>query len=199
MFRAHLLDYFKSGYDRGHMVPAADAKQSQQAMDETFLLTNIAPQVGDGFNRHYWAYVEAFVRNLTTSFEDVYVFTVPLFLPKRDGRDGKFRVTYEMIAPQGQPPSIAVPTHFAKVVLASKPGSGGGSRLFGSSQQAPPPPSASSANADASSLVPAQVLMQKEWSLGAFVLPNEVIPDETKLTDFVVPGTSSLALLALRL
>lgn len=34
------------------MVPAADAKISQQAMDETFYLSNIAPQVGDGFNRH---------------------------------------------------------------------------------------------------------------------------------------------------
>jgi hypothetical protein len=33
-------------------VPAADAKISQQAMNETFYLTNIAPQVGDGFNRH---------------------------------------------------------------------------------------------------------------------------------------------------
>lgn len=33
-------------------VPAADAKISQQAMDETFYLSNIAPQVGDGFNRH---------------------------------------------------------------------------------------------------------------------------------------------------
>lgn len=71
MFRSHLLDYFKSGYgtlssfsrfergtdecvrvDRGHMVPAADAKMSQRAMDETFLLSNVAPQVGDGFNRH---------------------------------------------------------------------------------------------------------------------------------------------------
>lgn len=41
------------------MVPAADAKQSQQAMSETFLLSNIAPQVGEGFNRHYWAYLEA--------------------------------------------------------------------------------------------------------------------------------------------
>lgn len=43
---------FRSGYDRGHMVPAADAKISQQAMDETFYLSNIAPQVGEGFNRH---------------------------------------------------------------------------------------------------------------------------------------------------
>lgn len=33
-------------------VPAADAKVSQEAMDETFLLSNIAPQVGVGFNRH---------------------------------------------------------------------------------------------------------------------------------------------------
>ena len=52
MFRAKLQDYFRSGYDRGHMVPAADAKSSQDAMDETFLLSNIAPQVGVGFNRH---------------------------------------------------------------------------------------------------------------------------------------------------
>ena len=33
-------------------VPAADCKIDQAAMDETFLLTNIAPQVGVGFNRH---------------------------------------------------------------------------------------------------------------------------------------------------
>jgi len=52
VFRAKLQDYFRSGYDRGHMVPAADAKLSQDAMDETFLLSNIAPQVGVGFNRH---------------------------------------------------------------------------------------------------------------------------------------------------
>ena len=50
-FRAKVLDYVKSGYDRGHMVPAGDAKSSQEAMDETFLLTNVAPQVGNGFNR----------------------------------------------------------------------------------------------------------------------------------------------------
>jgi DNA/RNA endonuclease G (NUC1) len=47
-----LMKDFRSGYDRGHMVPAADAKISQGAMDETFFLSNVAPQVGDGFNRH---------------------------------------------------------------------------------------------------------------------------------------------------
>ena len=108
MFRAKLADYFRSGYDRGHMfvnvlllilsalttvsrVPAADAKISQEAMDETFYLTNIAPQVGAGFNRHYWAYVEDWCRRLTGSFQDVYVFTIPLYLPKLDA-DGKWRV-----------------------------------------------------------------------------------------------------------
>lgn len=50
-FRAKLADYFKSNYDRGHMVPAADVKFDQEAMNETFYLTNISPQVGDGFNR----------------------------------------------------------------------------------------------------------------------------------------------------
>lgn len=47
------------------MVPAADAKQSQVAMSETFLLSNIAPQVGEGFNRHYWAYLEAVRRAIS--------------------------------------------------------------------------------------------------------------------------------------
>ncbi|KAI0928240.1 hypothetical protein AcW1_005547 [Taiwanofungus camphoratus] len=119
LFRAKLQDYFKSGYDRGHMVPAADAKSSQAAMDETFFLTNIAPQVGVGFNRHYWAYLEDWCRRLTSSFADVYVFTIPLYLPKLDS-DGKWRVHHEVI---GSPPNVAVPTHFAKVVLTSKPSS----------------------------------------------------------------------------
>jgi len=77
-------------------------------MNETFLLSNIAPQVGEGFNRHCmhhihslsllglirvsdWAYLEDWCRRLTGSFSDVYVFTVPLYLPHRDA-DGKWRV-----------------------------------------------------------------------------------------------------------
>ena len=82
-------------------------------MDETFLLSNIAPQVGVGFNRHCtvfiffesfvnanklprrvfvdWAYLEDWCRRLTKSFADVYVFTIPLYLPQKD-KDGKSRV-----------------------------------------------------------------------------------------------------------
>ncbi|QRV90099.1 DNA/RNA non-specific nuclease [Ceratobasidium sp. AG-Ba] len=151
-FRARLQDYYRSGYDRGHMVPAADAKMSQEAMDETFLLSNIAPQVGVGFNRHYWAYTEDWCRRLTSTFQDVFVFTIPLYLPKQDP-DGKYRVTYEVI---GNPPNVSVPTHFAKVVLGSRPASPATPQLA-------------------------------EISLGAFVMPNAEIPDETPLTKFVVP------------
>ncbi|OAV98245.1 hypothetical protein PTTG_00300 [Puccinia triticina 1-1 BBBD Race 1] len=115
-FRSKLSDYFRSGYDRGHMVPAADAKRSQSAMNQTFLLSNIAPQVGEGFNRDYWAHLEGFVRQLTNSFQDVYVFTLPMYLPKQDPVTNKQIVSYEVI---GNPPNVAVPTHFAKVVFAT--------------------------------------------------------------------------------
>ena len=37
-------DFRGSGWSRGHMVPAADCKHSQAAMDDTFYLTNIVPQ-----------------------------------------------------------------------------------------------------------------------------------------------------------
>ncbi|KAF2180815.1 hypothetical protein K469DRAFT_692644 [Zopfia rhizophila CBS 207.26] len=114
MFRAKLKDYFRSGYDRGHQVPAADAKWSQEAMDNTFLLSNMCPQVGDGFNRDYWAHFEDFCRRLTGKYPSVRIVTGPLYLPKRDP-DGKWRVSYEVI---GQPPNVAVPTHFYKVIFA---------------------------------------------------------------------------------
>ena len=114
MFRAKLKDYFRSGFDRGHQVPAADAKWSQQAMDDTFLLSNMCPQVGDGFNRDYWAHFEDFCRRLTGRYPSVRIVTGPLYLPKRDP-DGKWRVSYEVI---GSPPNVAVPTHFYKVIFA---------------------------------------------------------------------------------
>jgi endonuclease G len=114
-FRGKLKDYFRSGYDRGHQVPAADAKWSQDAMNDTFYLTNMCPQVGEGFNRDYWAHFEDFCRRLTTRYPSVRIVTGPLYLPKRDSPDGKWRVSYEVI---GNPPNIAVPTHFYKVIFA---------------------------------------------------------------------------------
>lgn len=144
-FRALLKDYFRSGYDRGHQAPAADAKFSQKAMDETFALTNIAPQVGDGFNRDYWAHLEDFCRRLTQKYDLVRIVTGPLFLPKLYP-DGKYRVLYEVI---GNPPNVAVPTHFFKLIIGERKND-------------------------------TRVLV------GAFVLPNDRISNETKLTDFEV-------------
>ncbi|EAU88376.2 mitochondrial nuclease [Coprinopsis cinerea okayama7 len=164
-FRAKLQDYFRSGYDRGHMVPAADAKSSQEAMDETFLLTNIAPQVGDGFNRHYWAYLEDWCRRLTNTFQDVYVFTVPLYLPKLDP-DGKYRITHEVI---GSPPNISVPTHFAKVVLTSKP----------SSPSTPNIPELS-----LGAFVLPNAVIKDEAPLEGFVVPVEAVEKAAGLTLF---------------
>ena len=123
LFRAKLADYFRSGYDRGHQVPAADAKWSQRAMDDTFMLTNMCPQVGQGFNRDYWAHFEFFCRDLTKQYGSVRVMTGPLYLPHKDA-DGKTRVSYEVI---GNPPNVAVPTHFFKLVVAEKPAKGGSS------------------------------------------------------------------------
>jgi endonuclease G len=114
-FRAKLKDYYRSGYDRGHQVPAADAKWSQEAMDATFALSNMCPQVGDGFNRDYWAHFEDFCRRLTGRYPSVRVVTGPLYLPRKSAVDGKWRVEYEVI---GSPPSVAVPTHFFKVIFA---------------------------------------------------------------------------------
>ncbi|EXJ92963.1 endonuclease G, mitochondrial [Capronia epimyces CBS 606.96] len=116
-FRAKLADYARSGYDRGHQVPAADAKWSQEAMDSTFSLSNMCPQVGEGFNRDYWAHFEDFCRGLVKKYPSVRVVTGPLYLPKRDEKDGKWRVTYEVI---GNPPNVAVPTHFFKIIFAEE-------------------------------------------------------------------------------
>jgi len=114
-FRAKLSDYFRSGFDRGHQVPAADAKWSQNALDQTFLLSNMCPQVGDGFNRDYWAHFEDFCRRLTNNFPSVRIVTGPLYLPRKDPEDGKWKVSYEVI---GNPPNVSVPTHFYKVIFA---------------------------------------------------------------------------------
>ena len=120
-FRAKLKDYARSGYDRGHQVPAADAKWSQSAMNATFALSNMCPQVGDGFNRDYWAHFEDFCRRLTGNYPSVRIVTGPLYLPRREA-DGKWRVSYEVI---GSPPNVAVPTHFFKVVFAEDGHPGG--------------------------------------------------------------------------
>jgi endonuclease G len=112
-FRSLNSDFRGSGFDRGHLAAAGNHRICQKHVDQTFLLSNIAPQVGVGFNRHSWNRLEKYVRKLTKTYKNVYVCTGPLYLPRRDG-DGKMYVRYEVIGAS----SVAVPTHFFKVIVA---------------------------------------------------------------------------------
>lgn len=116
-FRSTNADYKKSGYDRGHLAAAGNHQSHQHHVNETFFLTNMAPQVGVGFNRNIWNSLERYVRSLVKTSANVYVCTGPLYLPQM-GPDGKRYVRYEVIGPN----SVAVPTHFYKVVVYEKGG-----------------------------------------------------------------------------
>lgn len=79
--RAELEDYVRSGYDRGHLAPAANMA-SIKAQDESFSLANMIPQQPD-LNRRLWAQMESTARALTSNYDQVYVVTGPAFLSKR--------------------------------------------------------------------------------------------------------------------
>ena len=70
-------DYRGSGYDRGHMVPAADMKLSKLSMSETFFMTNMSPQ-NPSMNRGLWASLENKVRSWVLKDGMAYVITAPL-------------------------------------------------------------------------------------------------------------------------
>lgn len=71
---ASLKDYRKSGYDRGHLAPAADMAWSEQAMSDSFFLSNMSPQKA-GLNRGMWKDLESLVREWAVKRESVYVIT----------------------------------------------------------------------------------------------------------------------------
>ena len=101
--RAELSDYRGKGFDRGHLAPAGDMQWSEQAMSESFLLSNMAPQVGVGFNRGIWKNLEEKVRDWARSRGELYIMTGPIYIGDRIDTIGTHRV--------------AVPTHFYKVVF----------------------------------------------------------------------------------
>ncbi|MFZ9346151.1 MAG: DNA/RNA non-specific endonuclease [Burkholderiaceae bacterium] len=101
--RAELDDYRNSGYDRGHMAPAADMRWSAQAMEESFYLSNMAPQVGPGMNRGIWSDIESTIRKWVASRRELFIYTGPIYDTLTPSRIG--------------PNQVAVPTHFYKVVF----------------------------------------------------------------------------------
>lgn len=70
-------DYKNSGYDRGHLIPAADMKFSQAAMTETFFYSNMSPQNQD-FNRGIWQDLEEQVRSWAEIENEIFVITGPV-------------------------------------------------------------------------------------------------------------------------
>lgn len=100
--RAEDSDYYGSGYDRGHMCPAADNKYSEKAMEESFLFTNMCPQNGN-LNRGDWNEMEQACRRWAKEYGGVYVVCGPILYKGKHKTIGKNKVV--------------VPEAFFKVVL----------------------------------------------------------------------------------
>ena len=75
--RAQLADYAGSGFDRGHMAPAADMP-TEQAQHESFSLANIVPQEKHN-NQILWSAIEGATRHLVQQRGELYVITGPIF------------------------------------------------------------------------------------------------------------------------
>jgi endonuclease G len=99
-------DYKNSGWDRGHMAPAADMKWSKQAMDESFYLSNICPQ-NHNLNSGDWKALEERVRDWASENGQIYVVCGPIVSkqPKTIGYN-----------------QVAVPDAFFKVLLRNENG-----------------------------------------------------------------------------
>ena len=100
--RAVSSDYTRTGYDRGHMAPAADMKWSAKAMEQSFYMSNICPQ-NQKLNRGDWNDLEDACRGWAKKYGTVHIACGPIYDKKRPKRIGTNKV--------------AVPDRFFKVVL----------------------------------------------------------------------------------
>ncbi|KAL7460487.1 hypothetical protein ACHAXS_000934 [Conticribra weissflogii] len=165
--------YKHSGYDRGHLAPAADFPFSDEEMEDTFVLTNISPQL-PRVNRGSWLRLEEFVRDVVVAADEgscdgeemeTWVVSGPIWLPSSrtdqtsSGGEG-FRYSFDGI---GKPPSVvSVPTHFFKVVIVIGKGK---TSISKSTRQ-----SSGSCIEEKEIATKTRVVAIKKF--GAFVLPN---------------------------
>ena len=96
-------DYRRSGYDRGHMAPAADMKLSRHAMDACFYLTNTCPQ-SQHLNTGPWRKLEEATRRWAARDSALIVICGPILTDHITETIGATKV--------------AVPKRFFKVILA---------------------------------------------------------------------------------
>lgn len=94
-------DYSGSGYDRGHLAPAADMGWSSAAMAESFYYSNMSPQA-PSFNRGIWKKLEEQVRAWATEYGEVYIVTGPVLSSG---------------LPAIGPEKVSVPKYYYKVIL----------------------------------------------------------------------------------
>lgn len=99
-------NYKSSGYDKGHLCPAADREYSKAAYESTFLTSNISPQKHD-FNSGIWNRLEEKTRYWAVKYDKLYVITAGVLQPKLK------TIGYE---------KVAVPQFFYKIVLTKKNG-----------------------------------------------------------------------------
>lgn len=98
--------YKNSGFDRGHLAPAADMAFDNEAMKQSFYFSNVSPQV-PSFNRGIWKQLEERVRSWAARYDSLYIATGPLFLRE----DTAYVKGY-----------LPVPTHFYKALLVHSQG-----------------------------------------------------------------------------
>ncbi|GAB4398423.1 MAG: DNA/RNA non-specific endonuclease [Microscillaceae bacterium] len=102
---AELEDYRDSGYDRGHLAPAADFRFSASAMSESFFMSNMSPQVHE-FNAGIWSELEQQVRKWARQEGHVYVVSGPIL-----------EENLRKIGPN----RVSVPRQYFKVILDTSP------------------------------------------------------------------------------
>ena len=95
-------DYARSGYDKGHMAPAADMKWSPEAMKESFYFSNMCPQHPQ-LNRRGWKNLEEKIRDWAVADSAIIIICGPI-IDKPSKTIGKNKV--------------AVPERFFKVILS---------------------------------------------------------------------------------
>jgi endonuclease G len=104
--RASLEDYRGSGFDLGHLCPFADCRSNKKAADETFILSNICPQVHQ-LNQGLWMKLEVLLRELALQKKVLHIITIPLYVPLEGV------IHYQTLGNN----HVAVPTHLSKVVF----------------------------------------------------------------------------------
>jgi endonuclease G len=97
-------DYAKSGYDRGHLAPAADMSWSENVMQESFYFSNMSPQL-PGFNRGIWKRLEERVRDWALLYDSIYIVTGPVLT------DG---------LPYIGPNKVSIPKYYFKALISLK-------------------------------------------------------------------------------